>query len=158
MTKEIQLTKGYVAIVDDDDFEHLSGYRWYQHSHGYAVHTYTENGKRVQLYMHRVIMKPKSGVVDHRNRNPLDNRKKNLRCCTQRENAMNRVGKTGVKYKGVSRYSKRYPNRWRANIVVHYKQKWLGSFSSQEEAAEAYNKAAIIYFGEYAKLNVVAII
>lgn len=93
MSKIIKLTKGYETIVDDEDYEELSKHKWYANVGGTAPHLVyargTINGKKVR--MHRVIMKTTENlVVDHKNHDTLDNRKKNLRNCTQKENQENR--------------------------------------------------------------------
>ena len=104
--------------------------------------------------MHRQIINPsKRKIVDHINRNPLDNRRANLRIVTKSQNNMNRSGRRGTssKYKGVS-WSKTI-NCWRAMISVNKKGIFLGRFDSETEAAKAYDEAAKKYHGEYAYLN-----
>jgi hypothetical protein len=94
--------------------------------------------------------------LDHVNGDKLDNRKENLRRATQQENLRNKAkteSKTSSKYKGVSWHST--ANRWRAYIVVDYKQIYLGLFDSEEDAAVAYNVKASELFGEFARLNIV---
>lgn len=104
--------------------------------------------------MHRRIMKAKKGeYVDHINHNPRDNRKSNLRLCTNSENNMNRYlqsnSKTG--YKGVSWSI--VGNCWRAYIKVRGQQLHLGYFDTKEQAALAYNEAALVHHGAFAILN-----
>ena len=105
--------------------------------------------------MHREIMEAKRGIiVDHINRNGLDNRKENLRFVSRSQNAMNseREGYPYTsKYRGVCLGKRR--KKWRAYICVGLKQKYLGYFYSEEEAAKAYDAAAKKYRGEYAFLN-----
>ena len=85
--KEIPLTRGKFALVDDEDYEWLSQWKWYCSTTGYAV----RGCKNRILYMHREIAKTKPGMLtDHINRNKLDNRKENLRFCSHRENMKNR--------------------------------------------------------------------
>jgi hypothetical protein len=159
MSREIQLTHGKFAIVDDDDFECLSQYRWFYHHWGYAARACSESGDKYQIAMHRQIAGAPDGlIVDHINHNKLDNRKENLRLCNISQNGMNRV--TGVNnttgYKGVSArvYSKRTNNiRYRAEIKVNQKTITLGSFDTPQEAALAYDSAAVAYFGEFALVN-----
>jgi hypothetical protein len=158
--KQIELSQGLSTIVDDDDFDLLVGMRWHATKMGtkarplfYAVRNITiaKNKGRLEL-MHRVIMQaPKGMVVDHKNSNTLDNRKENLRLCTQGENMKNiRSGPNKYGYRGISKTS---PNTFVASIRVKAKAKYLGNFSSAEEAARAYDAAALNYFGEFAKLN-----
>ena len=151
--KEIELSKGKVTIVDDDDFDALSKFEWYC-SHNYAVRDDWNGGNRIGIRMHRVIMNcPKGMVVDHINNNPLDNRKVNLRICTQSENMKNMKVHVNNKsgYRGVS-YSKER-KKFCAYISVENKTKGLGRFDTAKEAAEAYNKAAIEHYGEFANVN-----
>jgi len=145
--KEIPLTKGKVAIVDDDDFEYLSKFRWYVDARGYAVH------KRKEIvYMHRLISKtPKGLETDHINGNKLDNRKENLRHCTKSENMRNRGKQTNNKsgYKGVSWHLR--AKKWLAHIVINRKSIHLGLFDDPEEASKTYRKAEKEMFGEFAR-------
>ena len=119
----------------------------------YAVRNITvaKNTGRLEL-MHRVIMQaPKGMVIDHKNSNTLDNRKENLRLCTQSENMKNmRSGSNKHGYRGVSKTS---PGTFNAAIRVNGTPKYLGSFRTLEDAARAYDVAAIREHGEFAKLN-----
>jgi hypothetical protein len=156
MTKEVLLTRGYVAIVDDEDFERFSTERWMVSGtapHLYAKRQETVDGKKVVRWMHREVCgAPPNLLVDHINRNTLDNRRSNLRACTHRENLQNR-GSTkregGSQYKGVSTRS----GRVRAYITINGEFTALGGFSDEIRAAVAYDAAAREHFGEFAKLN-----
>lgn len=135
MSKQIPLTQGQFAIVDDDDFEIVKNHKWCIH-HGYAV---SSRGIR----MHRLIMNcPDSKEVDHINRNRLDNRKENLRICTRTENCRNRgENKDNTSgYKGVNFHKPL--GKWRAKIVLNNKHIHLGYFDNPKDAARAYNDAA----------------
>ncbi len=109
-----------------------------------------KNGKHVLL--HRLIMDAEPGtLVDHENRNGLDNRKQNLRKATDSENGANSVRKgDSSKYKGVELFRN---GKWRARIKVHRKEIHLGYFHDEEEAARAYDRAAREHFGEFARTN-----
>lgn len=109
---------------------------------------------RKKEMLHRAIMKAKKGEqVDHINGNTLDNRKENLRICTHAENIRNRNQRknSNTKYKGVFKSGK----KWGASIGYENERYYLGVFKTQEEAAIAYNKAALKYHGEFALLNTV---
>lgn len=158
--KEIQLTKGKVALVDDEDFEYLNQWKWQANKNGnkfYAVTSLLINGKYKTTFMHRLITNNKNAKMhtDHINGDGLDNRKINLRICTHSQNLMNRGtqanNKTG--YKGVS-YDKRI-NKFKATISINGINKNLGSYINPYDAARAYNQAAQKYHGEYAQLNVI---
>lgn len=147
------------ALIDEDDYEFLSKFTWSLKkfpNQEYPRCNIWINGKRSSVYMHKLVL-PKAKIVDHINGNGLDNRKENLREATKANNNRNtKKPKSGVSsiYKGVcAEKSKTSP--WRAYITVDYKRIHLGSFKTQEQAAQAYNKAAIKYFGEYARLNVI---
>lgn len=156
MAKLIPLTRGQFAIVDDDDFEWLSQWKWCYHPtrHGYALRgVKTPERKTKLIYMHNVIMSPPVDfVVDHKNLNSLDNQRDNLRLATHSQNSANRTSSGGSSaYKGVSwRKSRR---RWRSSVTVNKKSIDLGVYRNEEDAARAYDAAALLYFGEFARLN-----
>lgn len=135
------------AIVDDEDYQKCLGYKWHLSVKGYVETTTGYNGKRVKIHQH--ITDFKFACIDHKNHNPLDNRRSNLRPCTKAENNRNSRPWAGKKYKGTSKNYK----GWRAMITVNYERKYLGTFSSEEEAAMVYNKFALKHFGEFAYLN-----
>jgi len=154
MAKEIPLTQGKVAIVDDEDFERLSQYKWCYATVGYAVRFEQVNGKRRGVFMHRQIMQPPKDLeVDHINGDKLDNRRSNLRIVTRQQNRFNERPRKGTssKYKGVSWYKQ--TRRWEAYIKINGKKKRIGYFNDEIEAALAYDRAARELFGEYAKTN-----
>jgi hypothetical protein len=147
--KEIPLTQGKVALVDDNDYGIVSKHKWYCH-HGYAV-GWVEKKK---ILMHRFIMKAKpTDEVDHRNGNRIDNRRENLRFCNRSQNKANVGPNSNNKagYKGV--YWSKPHKKYRAKIGVMGKNISLGLFIDPKEAALAYNEAAKKYFGEFAGLN-----
>lgn len=150
----IPLTKGFIAIIDDEDFDWLSSYKWHARKGSSRVGSmYYPSSYKVGV-MHRFIMNPPEGMqVDHINHNPMDNRRCNLRICTLKENLYNRRRKPHPKTK--SRFLGVYPSlkKWQATIGVNYKRVYLGTFNTQEEAAREYDKHAKIHFGQYANLN-----
>lgn len=151
--KTIPLTRGKIALVDDLDFEELSKYKWHAVWDGY--NWYAAHGHKC-IKMHRVILGLKSGdgkLTDHKNSNSLDNRRCNLRFCTNAENLRNSnkyKGNTSG-FKGVSWH--KLIRKWLSRLCYNYKIIHLGYFDSKIEAAYAYDRAAIKYFGEFAKLN-----
>lgn len=155
MAKEIPLTQGYVAIVDDEDYELVSKYKWCLSGGKYkrAVTSIKSNGKNILVYMHRLIMNPPEGyVVDHINGDGLDNRRNNLRIATHRQNIINSKARIGTsKFKGV--FWDKSSNSWRARIRNSYKWIDLGHYDNEIEAAIAYDKRAYELWGEYARTN-----
>ncbi len=145
--KEIKLTRGFVAIVDDEDYEALVRFRWYAEGeppYCYAARDVRRDGQRLRVYMHREVAGAREGaVVDHLDRNTLDNRRANLRVCTQSHNIGNaradrRNNKTG--FKGVSWRPDK--GKYAAQIKVARKTKHLGYFPTAELASAAYQQAA----------------
>ena len=112
---------------------------------------------RKDVYMHRLIMKEanKSVIIDHINNNPFDNRRKNLRRVTLRQNAMNRSKKknSSSKYKGV--YKREFKNSSKFYVYIKHdgKKLFLGKFDNELEAVEIYNKFAKKFFKQYANIN-----
>jgi len=150
-----------LAFVDESVLPRLLQHNWYLGGHGYACRTKYVGGyefKSTIVYMHREIFEM-HGIeigkhkVDHKDTNKLNNSFLNLRLATQSQNMSNR-GKQVVNtsgYKGV-RFHKP-TGKWQAYIKVNYKQKHLGLFEFIEDAAFAYNQAALKFHGEFAYLN-----
>lgn len=145
-----------VAMVDDEDYESLARFKWSAskpHNVIYAIRPELINGVKTTVRMHRQIMQSKYDI-DHKDSNGLNNNQRsNLRPCTNTENQHNRILVYGSsKFKGVSWH--KHMKLWRATIVIDKKQKTLGYFHSELEAAFAYDAAAIKHFKEFARPNV----
>ena len=158
MSTEILLTRGFVAVVDDEDLDRvLAAGAWCAHvpQHkrtAYAVRAHARaSGRRSLLGLHNFI----TGLpfVDHMNGDGLDNRRANLRSATKSQNAMNsrRRSDNTSGFKGVSLTTS--TGRWRALIVIGGRRRHLGYFEHAADAARAYDRAALDLFGDFARLN-----
>lgn len=163
MTKEIPVHGGLVALVDDEDYELVKEYSWHKgigDSIVYARAWVRGAVPKRKIRMHQLILSvAKPMRPDHINGNGLDNRRENLRPCTNAQNACNAKKQRSAHssnpssaFKGVTWLKKN--KRWLAQIAPNGKWIYLGCFDSETEAAQAYNKAALIHFGEFARLNV----
>lgn len=157
---EIHTRNGFVILLDDGDFRWARHYTWNAHKDhntryaemGWAVGRHYRD--RLNLRMHRLILGLPPGVLcDHINGNGLDNRRCNLRPCTMAQNFGNQRKVRGCtsRYKGV--YWQRAARKWRAYIQANGLNRHLGMFEHEEDAALAYDAAAIATWGEFAKLN-----
>ncbi len=154
--KQIPLTQGKFALVDDKDFEWLSRWKWYYLSNqdrgGYArSNIELAEGKWKNISMHHLIMGMPNEEIDHKNGNGIDNQKHNLRLSTTSQNQANRGKQRNNQsgFKGVT-FDR---NKWRVAITLKGRVYYLGKFSNIYEAARAYDKKAIELFGEFAQTN-----
>lgn len=151
MSKQIPLSQGKFATVDDADYDWLAKNKWTYDAKGYAY----RKASNVTVFMHRVVLNaPASAVVDHVNGDGLDNRRDNLRIVTVAQNNYNQRPRKHPKtsqYKGVSYFKE--VNRWQAHIKKGNERPYLGLYESEIDAARAYNAAARHYFGPYAYVN-----
>ena len=155
-------SNGKSFTFDLEDYDLIKDYCWLVHNSTpdcynpkyYAITKVWNDPKRNGIRMHRLIMgvldDPKA-IIDHIDGDGCNNRKSNLRVCTQMENLWNRKPTEGTlsRYKGVANDK----GKWGAKITKDKKTYNLGRFDTEEQAAEAYNKAAIELFGEFAQLN-----
>ena len=137
------------ALVDPEDSELVSGYRWYASSNPWATYaTTSKHGKTI--YMHRLIAKAGKGwYVDHINHDGLDNRKANLRVCANHENMRNRSSLQSNNSTGYFGVEPLRSKRFRSCLWIHGKRLIVGIFDTPEEAARARDKAAKIHYGEF---------
>ena len=155
--KEIPLTRGYVAIVDDSDYADLTQWKWYAHhrkSGAFYAARRRVNGKQGVVKMHRQILGALPGEdVHHANHKTLDNRRSNITRCTRSQHHASRRKRAGCssQFKGV--HWRRDVGCWRAEIQHNGKKHHLGLHDDEREAARAYNVAALDHFGEFALLN-----
>lgn len=160
--KTIPLTQGYVALVDDADYEPVAAFKWRalvdrRRNKVYAVRkTHGPHSSRKSLYLHREILRVTDPQVkiDHRNGDSLDNRRANLRKCVNGENNANSVKRrdgNSSKYKGVCWHKR--DGKFQASIKVHGRTIFLGMFPDEVQAAQAYDVAALAFFGEFAQCN-----
>jgi hypothetical protein len=150
--KTIPLTQNKFAIVDDEDYEILKNIKWHaQVSKNNTWYAKSRIDRKV-VAMHRFICKPSGEYqIDHINGDGLDNRKSNLRACLNSQNTLNRKmsSKNTSGFKGVHKSR----DRFRACIRANGKRFHLGYYKSPELAAVAYDDAAVIHCGEFAKTN-----
>lgn len=157
--KEIPLTQGRVALVDDADYEWLNQWKWYAvkypnnfYAVSSAINIKSQKYKRIR--MHRLILNtPKNMDTDHANHNGLDNQRHNIRICTTKQNTRNRLPrrKCSSLYKGVS-WNKKV-EKWIVFIANNRKNENLGCFDDEIKAAIAYDAKAKELFGKFAYLN-----
>ena len=162
----VSLTRGMQAVIDDDDAHLVAGYKWQaavsEPGRFYAAASPYIRGSgrgvgQAKIYMHRVIMSAEPNQsVDHIDGDGLNNRRSNLRFCTNTQNMQNMRGwKTArSKYKGV--WWNTRPGRWQADITVNGRKVYIGKYDDEMTAARAYDAAALRYFGEFARVNLPA--
>ena len=155
---------GRQAVVDKEDWERVRGLTWHGAKGGntwYASANVVDgDGVNKPVSLHRFVLGLTRGdgkVVDHRNRNGLDNRRENLRVCDTGRNIANsrkhRDGKHS-RFKGVTKFNRENCTKpWIARIVVDYKARWLGTYETEIEAARAYDREARAVWGRFARCN-----
>lgn len=159
MVKRIQLSRGLVTVVDDEDFDRFSCFKWHavtlRGGHTYAKRIVKTPTGYSSAYLHRAILDAPHGLeVDHRDHDGLNNRRDNLRLATRSQNNANasrRGSDPTSAFRGVS--WARHDQRWRAQITAAGRHIYLGNFVSEVAAARAYDAAALTHFGPFASLN-----
>lgn len=136
--KTIILSCGAITLVADEDFEEVSKFKWFLHVLGYVYRPKRKNNISVGgIYLHRVIMQEPRGIVDHINRDKLDNRRENLRIASRSQNALN----AGLPLNNTSGFRgvdfDRARAKWSARIKVSKRQHCLGRFSDKRDAIRA---------------------
>lgn len=156
--REIGLTKGYAALVDDEDYERLASFKWFANECRHSVYAVRQTrpvlgGPQVPRRMHHdVLGLPSSVEVDHVDGNGCNNKKDNLRLSLKknRQNARKHI-KGSSRLKGVA--CRENGKSWRSYIRVNGDLIRLGTFSLEDDAGRAYDEAARKHFGEFACVN-----
>ena len=154
---KLYLTNGGFTLIDKKDWGRVSKYKWCKYQHHNTIYVRNTDRKNGKIFLHRFIINAQDNdVVDHINGNGLDNRKCNLRICTNQQNIFNSCAHKDSfysDYKGISYDRSR--KKWVAQLTFNYKRVLSRRFNNEIEAAKAYNIAAIKYFGKYAYLNII---
>lgn len=156
MTREIPLTQGKFALVDDEDYETLSAVKWCAAKIGWTFYAKRSirrsDGVRTVVCMHRVIL-PDVEEIDHINGNGLDNRRGNLRPVTRSQNRRNSRKRTDNTSGHIGVYWHKQKRRWEAQVKLDGRRRSAGYYDTPEEAARARDALALELHGSYAKLN-----
>jgi len=153
--KEIALTQGKVALVDDEDFVWLNKFKWHVSRKRNLYYAQRKIGGK-HIKMHQFILPPVSGYeTDHKDGNGLNNQKKNLRYATNSQNQANVKKRQNQPngFKGITEDKRARVKRWVAFINKNGEKHYLGYHETPVEAAQAYDRAAVELFGEFAKTN-----
>lgn len=157
MTQEIPLTRGYVAVVDDEDYDRVKAFSWHAKPHGLTVYARWKPRRGPGRFLHQLVLDTPPGYrTDHVDGNGLNNRRRNLRPATAFQNCANATKTSSAatsRFKGVTRRKKGDGFVWCARIRVHGQLIHLGLYESEEQAARAYDVAAVRHFGDFAKPN-----
>jgi hypothetical protein len=156
--RRLCLGVGDWTMVDQKDYYRFGKFHWCLGGYGkkvYVVRSYKIGPERVKtVRLHREIMQPPKGLlVDHRNGNTLDNRRDNLRLATHTQNMQNCRKRKNTASKYIGMWRDKLRNQWAVRITHNKKKIWIGRFDSEIDAARAYDRAAIKYHGDFARLN-----
>lgn len=158
LQKSIPLTLGFSAVVDEEDYERIAAFKWQTHFGRNTV--YARRTKRIGLralnkkkiiYLHQFILGLDGIHVDHHDGNGLNCLRSNLRPCTNSQNLANSRARRSDGVKGITLHKK--TGKWLAQITCNYQHRYLGLFVDKQQAADAYDKAALEAFGPFALLN-----
>ena len=165
--KEIKLSQFgknrglFVTSVDDEDYEYLNCFKWHAHKSRYNIYADTtimrRDGSQTTIKMPSLIMKiPKGMVLDHIDRNTLNNQKSNLRLCTLSQNNMNRVRKLNDKYTSKYRgvFFHKHCQKYTGHVGLNHKRYYIGYYKNELDAAHAYDTLAKKLHGEFASINI----
>ena len=154
----LRTSNGVDVLVDDEDLERLTPFKWNAYlKKGIGCVVTFQSGNRIVL--HRMLANTPVGfITDHKNGNPLDNRKENLRICNYSQNNANckkHGSSCASKYKGVTYRKNRL--KWGARIKKDGREVWLGSYRNEEIAAIAFDLGSIEHHGEFARPNFLSV-
>lgn len=152
MTKVIPLKQGTATLVDDADYARFAHWDWHLSAAGYAVRWIRQDGGLATRLLHREILEAQPGqLIDHRDGNPLNNCRANLRIVDRTQNNWNRRPNQGCRYKGVSWHKQH--GKWQVRIQANEQRRCLGLYNDPQHAAHVYDAASQILHGDYARLN-----
>jgi hypothetical protein len=158
--KKIKLTQEKYALVDDEDYDFLSAWKWYAYKNEnentwYAGRNIGKRPNQRRVSMHRIISKVTSSniLVDHKDRNGLNNQRLNLRICDKSQNRQNSKKRSNNTSGYIGVTWRKDSNTWRVQITVRGEHLRIGGFTNPKDAAQVYNELASFHFGEFAVLN-----
>lgn len=151
-SKKIYLSNGKYSLVDEEDYDLLMQHKWHYSNSGYASKRFSKKTVSIHRFVMDKYLTADNLVIDHINRNRLDNRKSNLRVCTTQQNCWYRKTKAKSGYRGV--YWHNRSNLWYSQIRDKDSKKiHIGMFNNVVDAAKAYDVYSKKLHGDFAVLN-----